>query len=381
MNALSGYGEIDLVNNKAFVSDEVYRIFGLSPEDFPNKIEDFRKYIHPDDADKVISGFNRAVDTESVFRQIYRINDSTGREKFVFSYGYISGSESNKTKKMTGIIQDVTFLMKCKQRLIDEKAKYNNLTENAPFGIATINDYKFRKINSTLKKMLGYSNRQSIYDANILDHITDEDKIRVIDLLALIEHGNIKLPYKLNIPVMDIHGNIMYCDIFLSSYTVDNIKNTQAVIIDNTEKYISDKKTRQLAADALYINQKNSILAEIHNELEKILFQKETYRISDFRKIFDIIESYSQLDKDWDVFRTHFEEVYPEFFDKLKLHCSSLTINDLKHCACIKMNFDTKEIARFFNVKTTTIQMARVRLKKKLQLSESTDLRNFITSL
>ena len=51
---------------------------------------------------------------------------------------------------------------------------------------------------------------------------------------------------------------------------------------------------------------------------------------------------------------------------------------DIKHCACIKMNMDTKEIARFFNIKVTSVQIARVRIKKKMDLPESVDLRTHI---
>jgi hypothetical protein len=45
------------------------------------------------------------------------------------------------------------------------------------------------------------------------------------------------------------------------------------------------------------------------------------------------------------------------------------------------MNMDTKEIAQFFNVKPSSIQTSRVRLKKKFKLEESVDLREFIMKL
>jgi hypothetical protein len=42
------------------------------------------------------------------------------------------------------------------------------------------------------------------------------------------------------------------------------------------------------------------------------------------------------------------------------------------------MNFDTKEIARFFNIKAPSVQISRVRLKKKMGLPDSADLRSYI---
>jgi hypothetical protein len=99
---------------------------------------------------------------------------------------------------------------------------------------------------------------------------------------------------------------------------------------------------------------------------------------SEFQKIFDIINSFKQLDKDWKMFIANFEEVHPGFFSRLKKTHPLLSSSDIKHCACMKMNFDTKEIARFFNIKASSVQISRVRLKKKMNLPDSADLRSYI---
>lgn len=148
---------------------------------------------------------------------------------------------------------------------------------------------------------------------------------------------------------------------------------------DITNDVLKEKKQKQVAADALYINQKNTILEEIEAVLEKTLENKKlSIHRKEFKRIFEIIDSYKQLDKDWKMLIANFEEVHPGFFKKLTDTYPLLSPNDIKHCACIKMNFDTKEIARFFNIKASSVQISRVRLKKKMNLSDSTDLRNFL---
>ena len=127
------------------------------------------------------------------------------------------------------------------------------------------------------------------------------------------------------------------------------------------------------------MNQKNTILSEIESVLIKTLSdQKLSKSKSEFKKIFDIINSFKQLDKDWKMFIANFEEVHPGFFSRLKRTHPLLSSGDIKHCACIKMNFDTKEIARFFNIKASSVQISRVRLKKKMSLPDSADLRSYI---
>lgn len=148
---------------------------------------------------------------------------------------------------------------------------------------------------------------------------------------------------------------------------------------DITKMSNLEARQKQVAADALYLNQKNSILSEIESELTKTIDDNSlTKSKRDFKKIFDIINSFKQLDKDWKMLIANFEEVHPEFFSRLKKMHPVLSSNDLKHCACIKMNFGTKEIARFFNIKDSSVQISRVRLKKKMALADNTDLRGYI---
>lgn len=148
---------------------------------------------------------------------------------------------------------------------------------------------------------------------------------------------------------------------------------------DITEEVLKERKQKRVAIDALYLNQKNSILSEIEAVLNRTLSSKKySNQKEDFKRIFDIIDSYKHLDKDWKMFIANFEEVHPGFLRKLTDTYPLLTPNDIKHCACVRMNYDTKEIARFFNIKASSVQISRVRLKKKMNLTDSTDLRNFL---
>lgn len=58
-----------------------------------------------------------------------------------------------------------------------------------------------------------------------------------------------------------------------------------------------------------------------------------------------------------------------------------LSQNDLRHCAYIRMGMSTKEIARLFNINPTSVQINRVRLKKKLKLGPAEDLIHYIAHL
>ena len=56
-----GSWELDLVNDKLTWSDEVYRIFGLKPQEFGATYEAFLSYIHPDDRSAVDCAYSSSV--------------------------------------------------------------------------------------------------------------------------------------------------------------------------------------------------------------------------------------------------------------------------------------------------------------------------------
>lgn len=75
----------------------------------------------------------------------------------------------------------------------------------------------------------------------------------------------------------------------------------------------------------------------------------------------------------WETFKTYFENVYPNYLEKLYQLNSNLTNNDLRMCAFIKMGLKTKEIATINGVSVRAIEKAKERLKKKLNAENLND--------
>ena len=84
------------------------------------------------------------------------------------------------------------------------------------------------------------------------------------------------------------------------------------------------------------------------------------------------------IDEEWENFKIHFEQVNHAFFDQLSSQYPKLTTADHRHCAYIKIGLTTKEIASLLNITPASVQKARVRLKKKLELTQDQDLYDFI---
>lgn len=86
-------------------------------------------------------------------------------------------------------------------------------------------------------------------------------------------------------------------------------------------------------------------------------------------------------DKDWVNFKKHFDSVYSGFYDNLLKEHHSLSEIELRHCMFIKLHMQTKEIAKILLIDPRSVQTARYRIKKKMHLSEDTDLRAYLLNL
>jgi len=139
-------------------------------------------------------------------------------------------------------------------------------------------------------------------------------------------------------------------------------------------------KNKELTTSTRLINQHNSVLQKINSQLDAFKANAENKK-TPIKEIKKLIRSSANLENDWADFKLHFENVHPDFFIRLNEMHQNLSQTDSRHCAYIKMKLSTKEIARLMGISATSVQMSRVRLKKKMKLGKETDLRNYILEI
>lgn len=139
-----------------------------------------------------------------------------------------------------------------------------------------------------------------------------------------------------------------------------------------------EAKARELTSAAIFDYQKNELLAKLMNELSRLDSVTNQMYAPEIKKISREIKSYLDLEKSWTNFKLHFDEVNPGYLERLAAKYTSLTHNELKVCAYLKIGLNNKEIALLANIESASVRRALTRLKKKLELTVDEDLRDFI---
>ena len=97
----------DIRNDTLHWSDEIYRIFGLSPQQFNATYEVFLTFVHPEDREFV----KKAV-KEALYGRPYNIDHRIilhgGTVRFVHEQGEVTFGESGEPLQLHGTVQDIT---------------------------------------------------------------------------------------------------------------------------------------------------------------------------------------------------------------------------------------------------------------------------------
>jgi DNA-binding CsgD family transcriptional regulator len=162
---------------------------------------------------------------------------------------------------------------------------------------------------------------------------------------------------------------------------IEEKEKTKAEIIQLRNKNLQadiQYKNAQLASATMHLVQKGEILDKIKRDLKKLLKNASADNKRKLQQLIHIVDDDIRLDNDWKQFETHFDQVHENFLKNLKEAYPNLTPKDQKLCAYLRMNLTTKEIAPMMNISVRGVEIARYRLRKKLELETDVNLVDFI---
>lgn len=186
-----GSWDWDIKNNALWWSDEIYRIFGLQPQEFEATYEAFLKHVHPDDKEAVNKAVNTALSTKTDYHIIHRVIKKDGSECRVSEEASIKLDEKGVPVHMVGIIHDITQEYEREKALQKSEKEFRDLAENAMIGIyRTDIEGTILYANPSLAKILGYDSIDTLIGQNSLNIYGSADD-REILLNKLHKRGHI----------------------------------------------------------------------------------------------------------------------------------------------------------------------------------------------
>lgn len=141
-------------------------------------------------------------------------------------------------------------------------------------------------------------------------------------------------------------------------------------------------KDKELVNNSLQVVKKNKILNGIIHKLKDI--NPDTFDDStkfQFNKLNKSIVKEVNADHSWKDLEKHIKNVHFDFLKRLKDKYPTISPRELDLSTYLLMNMSTKEIAEIMNISSGGVELARYRLRKKLELNKKENLTGFLMSI
>lgn len=144
---------------------------------------------------------------------------------------------------------------------------------------------------------------------------------------------------------------------------------------------VIDQKNRELSSYALTFTKDNEFLEQLSEELKQLLLVKDPRDKEYKERIRNILSQVKQRcnTDNWQEFKYYFEQVHPSFYDRLEEISPGITQRQKRLCAMLYIGLSTKEISSITFREIRSIESARNRLRKKLEVPNEESIQEFLS--
>ena len=273
-----GVFELDLTTDRAWWSDEMFRILGVEPDSFEPTFARFISMVHPDDRDRVGRLREEWLTQRAPFSVEYRIVRPNGDVRRIQRSAAAVRDADGRPVRLLGTMQDVTERHLEQRRRRDSETRYRLLFEKNPLPLWLYDEtsLQFLDVNDAAVRHYGYS-RQEFLRMTIADIRPREDVPRLIDQHAAFVKG-----YHMAGTWRHLRkdGSVIDVEIVRHQFEMDGRSVQLVMSLDVTERLVTERalnaSREELAhfAERLQLaieEERTRISREIHDELGQAL--------------------------------------------------------------------------------------------------------------
>lgn len=143
-----GNWEWDIPTNSVTWSDELYRIFGRSPDTFKPTYEGYLNCVHPEDREETKTLIETALRDKTTFANEHRIVRPDGAVRILETEGEVMTDEKHQPVRMLGCCFDITERKQAQEKLAATVSLLNATLESTADGILVVDrDGKLARCN------------------------------------------------------------------------------------------------------------------------------------------------------------------------------------------------------------------------------------------
>jgi len=271
-----GLWDWDISTGRVYYSPGYFRMLGYQPNEFENKIEIWRKLIHPEDREIAVA-YNEAC-MNNVIESInieFRMKAKDGNWRWILSRGNaVSRDVNGKALRLIGTHIDITIRKRIEEALKESENKYRELVENSPDAIVIYINGKIVFANYETHRLLASSNTEELIGMSVLQFVHPDYREIVKERMAKAEYEEAVLTLneekfirldgsEVDVEVKAIpirHENNAAVQLIISDIT--ERKQAERLLIESRERY---RDLVELAVDGVLVGSNQGIIIDANS--------------------------------------------------------------------------------------------------------------------
>jgi PAS domain S-box-containing protein len=297
-------------------------ICGYTTEEINSKEEGWLSIVHPDDKEKIFQEGSELSKAKKDLIQYYRIIDKKGNIRWIEDRKTSLFTKRGEFRGIDGIVVDITERKNADEELRESEERFRKIFDEGPLGMMLTGlDLRFLKVNSTLSRMLGYS-EEELLNLSFPDITHPDDVTKDIENAKKLRNGEIAF-YNTDKRYIRKDKDVLW--IYLTATLIRDEDEKPlyflTMVEDITERKMAEKslheseeKFRTLAEKSpnmIFINNQGKVVFANEKCEELMGYSKEEF----YSPEFDFISLIAPEDKEliMDSFKRHMkgEEVEP----------------------------------------------------------------------
>jgi two-component system cell cycle sensor histidine kinase/response regulator CckA len=233
-----GIWDLDLINNTLLWDEAMFRIYGITPNEFVGAYDSWRKAVHPEDLPRVEEEIQRAMRGEKSFDTEFRLLWPDQSVRHIKADAIIERSASGQPVRFVGTNWDITERKRAQGALEASEERFRQLAENVNdvFWVSDKNLTQILYVSPAYERIWGRS-CQSLYERpmSFAEAVHSKDRARLSAVLERQTKGeNTETEYRIIRPD-GIERWIRDCSFPIRTETGEHYR-TGGVVTDITER-------------------------------------------------------------------------------------------------------------------------------------------------
>lgn len=251
-----GHWDWDIIKDNIVWSDEIYRIFGLAPQEFKATYDAFLSSVHVDDRNFVRDSVERAIYENEKYSIDHRILLPDGTIRFVHEEAEVTFDRDNRAVRMMGTVYDITERV-CQELLLreerDKAQKYLDLANTMILALDT--KFNVTMINQRGCEFLGSGEADIIGTNWIEDFVPMNSRENASNYLKSLIAGEMGDSCEMVIETLRGEQKKIHCRDRIITDDEGNVTTIlcsfQEIVIDEKEKTLKTETEQKDALDML----------------------------------------------------------------------------------------------------------------------------------